>query len=131
MHELSIAHEIVKSVTRSMSEYPEAKIASITLSIGEYSGVDPDSLTFAFPIVAEDTPAQGAELILQTVTPALKCNDCGAGPVDTAVMRCPRCGSINVTLSSGRELEIKSIDVILPDEEPSEETAVKEKTAVK
>jgi len=125
MHELSIAHEIVKSVTQSMSEYPEARIDSITLSIGEYSGVDADSLTFAFPIAAEDTPAQGAELIIQTVTPSVKCNECGAGPVDTAVMRCPQCGSINVTLTTGRELEITSMDLILPDEEPSEATAVK------
>ena len=125
MHELSIAHEIVKSVTQSMSEYPDARVDSITLSIGEYSGIDPDSLIFAFPIAAEDTPAQGAELIIKTVTPAVKCNECGAGPVDSAVMRCPRCGSINVELLTGRELEITSMDLILPDEEPSEETTVK------
>lgn len=124
MHELSIAHEIVKSATQSMSEYPEARVDSITLSIGEYSGVDPDSLTFAFPIAAEGTPVQGAELIIKTVTPTVKCNECGEGPVDTKMMRCPRCGSIDVILSTGRELDITSMDLILPDEEPSEETAV-------
>lgn len=123
MHELSIAHEIIESVAASMAEYSGARPSSITLSVGEYSGVDPDALAFAFPIAAEDTSVQGAELIIKTIPPAVKCGDCGAGPVDTGMLRCPQCGSINVTLTTGRELEITSVELILPDEEPAGETA--------
>ena len=122
MHELSIAYEIIDSVTASMAEYSGARPSSITLSVGEYSGVDPEALSFAFPIAAEDTPVAGAELIIKTISPSIKCGDCGAGPIDTALMQCPRCGSVNVTLATGRELEITSVDLILPDEEPAHKT---------
>jgi len=32
-------------------------------------------------------------------------------------MQCPVCGSLNVTITSGRELAVSSVDLTLPEED--------------
>jgi len=120
MHELSIATEIVEIVTASLADYPGAKVTSVSLLIGTHSGVVPEALEFCFPLAAEGTPVEGAVLHMDSVPLRVKCHECGAGPVAANSVQCPRCGSIRVSVESGREIEISSIDLELPDESPAD-----------
>ena len=116
MHELSIAHNIVKIVTDNVVDYPGARVNSITVMVGIYSGVDPEALKFSFPIVSEGTAAEGAELHIDSVPFKLTCKECGSSSVVSESMRCPVCGSIEIAVELGRELTVSSIDLELPDE---------------
>ena len=49
MHELSIAKDIVAIAETNLAQYPGAKVTGITVSIGVFSGVDPEALKFCFP----------------------------------------------------------------------------------
>ncbi|MBN1292433.1 MAG: hydrogenase maturation nickel metallochaperone HypA [Candidatus Latescibacteria bacterium] len=126
MHELSIAQNIVESVRASIVEYPDCRVQSITLSVGEYSGIDPEALQFTFPIAAENTILQDTRLIINRVALTVMCKYCASESINVHGLQCPRCGSTNVTLTAGRELEIASIDLIIPDEEPEKENCPQE-----
>jgi len=116
MHELSIATEVVEIVTASVADYPAAKVRAVSLLIGTHSGVVPEALEFCFPLAAEGTPVEGAALQIEQVPLKIKCHNCGVGPVAASSIQCPECGSINVSVETGREIEISTIDLDVPDE---------------
>ena len=76
-----------------------------------------DSLRFAFEVLTERTMSEGAELEINMVKPRSLCLDCGAEyEHDRFHMVCPECGGYNTKLLAGRELQIDSIEVDLPDD---------------
>ena len=115
MHELSIAQNIAKIVADNVVDYPGARVNSITVMVGIYSGVDPEALRFSFPIASEGTAAEGAELHIDSVPFKLTCKECGSSVVSES-MHCPACGSMEIAVESGQELTVSSIDLDLPDE---------------
>jgi len=116
MHELSIAQDIVTVVAEHLAEYPGATVGTITVTIGRYSGVDPDALRFAFPLAAAESVVDGARLAIETRPFVFTCRACGAEPDSPETFRCPRCGSTDMELTSGKELEITAVEIELPDE---------------
>ena len=55
MHELGIAISILDAVRSQSSRYPGAHVRKVGVRIGEYSGVDTESLRFCFEtLVKED-----------------------------------------------------------------------------
>lgn len=117
MHELSIAIDAIDSVSASLAKYPGARVETVRLSLGIYSGIDPGALEFCFPLASEGTPVEGAELLIETVPLKVQCHECEANPVISDSLECPSCGSPRITVISGRDLTITSLDLILPDEE--------------
>ena len=60
----------------------------------------------------------GAELDIAMVRPRSRCLECGAEyDHDRFHMLCPECGSFATELVAGRELQIDSIEVDIPDGE--------------
>ena len=51
MHELSIAEELLEIITARASQEGIRKVEKINLRIGEFSGIMPDSLEFAFEML--------------------------------------------------------------------------------
>ncbi|MBA7558900.1 Hydrogenase maturation factor HybF [subsurface metagenome] len=119
MHELSIATELIDVVISHLDQYPDARVTSITLSVGVYSGVDPDALRFAFPVVAESTLLENAELIINSLPVTMKCDDCGEETASIDNIVCPKCRSVNIRIVKGTELEITSFEINEPDEASS------------
>jgi hydrogenase nickel incorporation protein HypA/HybF len=110
MHELAIAQNIVSIVESEAKKRGFAKVLSITLAVGEYSGVVPECLLELFPIAAQGTAAESAALRTYTVPAAVLCGDCGyAGPPKSGT--CPRCGSLAIRLTAGREFFVDSMEV--------------------
>jgi hydrogenase nickel incorporation protein HypA/HybF len=60
MHELSIAEELLQIITKKALQVGIGKIERINLKIGQFSGVLPDALIFAFEMLTKDTVAQDA-----------------------------------------------------------------------
>lgn len=116
MHELSIATNIINIVTANLTQYPGAKINSITVSVGVYSGMEPEALHFCFPLASEGTSVEGAKLHINVIPMKLTCNECGSCSEISSSMLCPVCGSLEITVESGRDLVVSSIDLTLPEE---------------
>jgi hydrogenase nickel incorporation protein HypA/HybF len=114
MHELSIAQAVVEQVTTHLASRPGAKAATVRLTVGVLSGVDPSALISAFPIAAHGSPLEAAELAIEIREPGFRCRDCGEKPDNTSYTRCPFCASPNLELETGAELEIDSVEIVEP-----------------
>jgi hydrogenase nickel incorporation protein HypA/HybF len=109
MHELSISSALVQT---AVTHAAGRRVSVVTVRAGHLRQVVPDSLRFWFGIVARETVVQGARLDLEIVPARLRCDDCThAWDADTPAFRCPACASGAVTVLSGEELEVESIEV--------------------
>ena len=118
MHEMGIMTGVLDSVNAAASGAGATKVTKITLSIGDMTEVIQDALEFAFEVMSEGTLSEGAELVVNTVAPRSMCLDCGEEfDHDRFHRACPVCGSVSTHLVRGRELDIESIEVDLPDDE--------------
>jgi hydrogenase nickel incorporation protein HypA/HybF len=112
MHEFSIATSLLEIISQEALAYQGAKVKAVTLKIGTLSGVVPEALEFAFQVLSEDTVAEGARLVIERVALRIACNACGTTsmPTDPFIV-CPLCGSGEVEIRAGRELEIESMEI--------------------
>ena len=116
MHELGIMTSVMDAVNQSAEQAGALKVLKVTLSIGEMTEAIEDSLRFAFEVLTENTLAEGAELVINMVKPKSECLVCGnVYEHDRFHMSCPACGGFATKLLAGRELQIDSIEVDMPD----------------
>jgi hydrogenase nickel incorporation protein HypA/HybF len=113
MHELAICQSVLAQALAVAASHDGRSVGRITLRIGPLAGVEPDLLSAAFPIVAAGTPCDGAILAIETIDVQVRCRNCGA----TAVVRpnrllCAACGGWQVTLLSGDEMLLASVDLL-------------------
>lgn len=113
MHEMGIAMQIIEIATASIpADMEGARIAKVNLKVGKLSAVVPDSLRFCFEIAAQDTPLGEAELNIEEVPVVIHCTDCNARwIIDEPLFTCRQCSSGSITVISGRELDIDSIEI--------------------
>ncbi|MBW2039741.1 MAG: hydrogenase maturation nickel metallochaperone HypA [Deltaproteobacteria bacterium] len=112
MHELAIAQSLLEIVEQEALPYSGARVTRVKLLIGKLSGVVPDALRFAFEVISQGGIAEGASLDIQEVPLRLRCHQCGeVFVVDDPFMTCPRCEGPEVEMVSGRELEIRSMEI--------------------
>lgn len=108
MHELSISQSVVDAV---VARTGDQRVIEVRLQVGRLSGVVADSLRFCFELVTDGTPLQGAALDIDEPPGSASCRDCGAVfPVSDLILLCP-CGSADVSVLTGRELAICSVEV--------------------
>ncbi len=108
MHELAITESIVDAVSTRL---PDARIECVRLEIGALSGVVADSVRFCFDLVTEGTNLQGARLEITEPPARCHCAACGADFEPVAPIAICPCGSADVTVLSGQELKITSVQV--------------------
>ena len=112
MHELSIAQALLEQVEATATKEQAIRVVKVVIAVGALSGVEPEALRAIFPLVAEGTAAAGAELCIEKVAACVTCRACGlAAQTDATFIGCATCGSRDVELSAGRELNIKSIEL--------------------
>ncbi|HIR42413.1 MAG TPA: hydrogenase maturation nickel metallochaperone HypA [Candidatus Aphodovivens avicola] len=119
MHELGIMTGVMDAVTKSAHDAGADKVLKVTLSVGEMTECIQDALEFAFEALTEDDPfVRDAELTINMIKPKSRCLECGAEfEHDRFHMFCPECDSFATELLAGRELQIDSIEVDIPDDE--------------
>ena len=109
MHELSVASAILNT---ALKHCDGRRVTVVNVRVGRLRQVVPSSLEFYFEIVARSTACEGAALELVEIDARLQCNDCErAWSPGIPAFRCPDCGSANVEVSAGEELEIDYIEV--------------------
>lgn len=112
MHELSITQNILDI---ALANAPEGgKITKISVKVGEFTYVDPECVKFYFEELSRGTAAEGAVIEAEKTAIKIKCGSCGKEnslSKDELAFICPACRSKEVTLTSGRELFVESIEV--------------------
>jgi hydrogenase nickel incorporation protein HypA/HybF len=107
MHELSIAESVVESVRERTGD---RQVTIVRLRVGRLSGVVPDALRFCFELVAAGTPLEGAELQIEEPHGVAHCRSCERDfEIDIPILLCD-CGSADVSVRSGDELQVKSVE---------------------
>jgi hydrogenase nickel incorporation protein HypA/HybF len=113
MHEMGIALQVIEIAVASIPEdLRRARVARVNLTVGKLSAVVSDSLRFCFEVAAKETPLEGAELAIEEIDVVARCSACDhQWTIEGPAFSCPRCHSGNITLVSGRELDIRSIEI--------------------
>lgn len=106
MHELGITRNIVSIVSEKAQG---EKITQVTLEIGKFSAVLPESIRFCFDIVSQGTVVEGAALEIIEIPGTAECRTCGTQfELEQLYGRCP-CGSAAITRLTGEEMLIKQM----------------------
>jgi len=112
MHELGTIYYVMKTVENLAEENSLKKIGSITLEVGEVSGIVPEFLQDFWLYAREKTELfKETELRIETLHAVTYCQDCQQ-TYDTVPQgkTCPNCGSGNTFLVTGNEYNIKEIE---------------------
>jgi len=121
MHELGICQEILSSSIAAAEKQGAVRIREIRVDIGELAEVVEYPLQFAFESLSPGTMAEGATLVVNNIPGRSRCGQCGHefehGRFDAV---CPKCDNPFNESIGGRELDIASIDVEMPDEDTEE-----------
>lgn len=109
MHEFSIASAVVATAAKHAEG---RRVTVVALRVGALRQVVPEALEFAFAIVTRETVCEGARLDWEVVPLRVRCTPCAReAELERPPFRCPACGSGDVTVVAGEELEVESIEV--------------------
>lgn len=111
MHEMGIMQGILDASFEAAQDAGKSKISLIKVTIGELTEIQDYALEFAFEALSAGTMAEGAKFEMTFLEPKSTCQDCGYTYThDHFTMTCPKCGSFDVKLMQGRELQIDAIE---------------------
>jgi hydrogenase nickel incorporation protein HypA/HybF len=109
VHELSLCEAILHKIEAHAEGRP---VTAVSVRIGHLRQVVPDALQFSWEVVTEFTSAKGSRLLIEQVPAVVECASCGQRTtLDMPVLCCGVCESFDVTLMSGEELQLVSMDV--------------------
>ena len=113
MHEVSIVEALIEQVEGEVTRAGACgKVTRLVLSIGRLSGVQVDSIRFAFELLSPDTIVEGAALEIETPPAVCVCAACGARTeLEELCLECPACDSHEISIEGGREMLLLTIDV--------------------
>lgn len=116
MHEMGIMAGVLDTVRRSAEDAGATRVLSVSLSIGQMTEAVEEILVFAWEALSEGTICEGSELHVNMVAPRSRCPEClGEFEHDRFHRNCPACGNPLTELIAGREMQLDSIEVEIPD----------------
>ena len=87
-------------------------VTRVTVRIGHLRQVVPDALQFGWEMLTDDTDLKGCQLVIEQIPAIVECPGCQAKTtLDMPILACGSCGSFDVTLLSGEEFLLVSMEV--------------------
>jgi hydrogenase nickel incorporation protein HypA/HybF len=118
VHELSISEAIAKVV---LEHAGGRQVESVQVRVGALRQIVPDALTFCWDVVSRQPQLEGSRLEIEHIDGVIECAECATrSTLNEFVLRCPACGGGLVTVVSGEEFLITSIDLTADDESAAE-----------
>ncbi len=113
MHELSIVTSIVEIAGRETRKAQAKSVSKIELDIGVLSGVEMQAFDFAWEQAVQDTVLAKAARKVNRLAAIAECEDCSHRfEAESLYELCPRCGGINTQLLQGKEMKVKSLELV-------------------
>jgi len=110
VHELSLCDDLLSQVVTIAAQNNAQSVESITVQIGELSGVEPILLESAFDLIKVGSIAEQAQLIIQSSPVTVFCRECGAeSEVPVNKLLCYACQSHETDVIKGNELILASV----------------------
>ena len=118
MHELSIAHEILRTCRHAVAGHGQGRLETVRVVVGELSAVEPDLLCFAWEALTAEGRDAGSRLDVEWRPARQHCPACREDKPRAAgswLRLCPDCGAV-LQVDGGDELDVLQVTFI-PDEE--------------
>lgn len=114
MHELGTIIYVIDTIEKLAVEEKLTQVGSITLQVGEVSGIVPDYLTdFWLYARKKSELLKETELKIEKLPAVTFCQDCKQTyPTVEFAKVCPHCKSENTFLVMGNEFSIKEIEAM-------------------
>ena len=110
MHELALCRSISQIALRASRG---RRVRRVEIDVGALRQVVPPTLVSCWDIVRRGTPLADAELAVNDIAAVVTCDECGARTqLVEPYLLCGACGSAKVSVLSGREFLVRSLDVI-------------------
>lgn len=112
MHELAVTESILNLAVDYAEQASATRVTDLHLVIGQLSAIVDDSIQFYWDIISKDTLCAGSVLHFERVPARLQCKECGMEyTLSRELEACPACDSIRLTVLSGEEFRLESIQV--------------------
>ena len=112
MHEVAISEALLEQLVTLAGQHGWTRLSRVWVRMGLLSGVVPEALEFSFSAMATGTPAEGAELVMETLPGRFGCAACGEFDLERFEFACPQCGGPLRLLKAGRELMISAVELM-------------------
>jgi hydrogenase nickel incorporation protein HypA/HybF len=114
MHEMGIANSVLEAAHQEAAKRPGTRVLKVGLRIGEWAGVDPESLRFCFEaLVRGDNEPPSLEI--EFLARKNRCPECGnVFALERFQIECPQCGAEVTEPVSGDELELAFVELEEP-----------------
>jgi len=112
MHELSVTENILEIALRYARQNEATRVTALNLVIGRLASIVDESVQFYWDIISQDTICAGSTLRFERIPAQMNCLKCGheydhEGDLDV----CPACASPQVTVMSGDQFYLDSIEI--------------------
>jgi len=112
LHEMSIAMSVAQIAVERAREEGATRALSVTVEVGELSGVTPEALEFCYCAAVMGGLAEGSRLVIKRIPAVAVCGECGETfAPDQRIFVCPKCEGFTASLKSGEELAVIEIEV--------------------
>ena len=112
MHEMSIAQSILDIVDEYMTKENGRKLTEVAIEVGELTAVVPDSLTFCYEALVENSPYRDSKIHIKIIPLTGICAKCSKSfKIKNFEFACPDCQSSSIDVKGGQELRISHLEV--------------------
>jgi len=112
MHETSIAQNLLSIILEKAKECNAKRITKVTLKIGEFAGINQESLKFAFKNLTQKSIVERAIVEIIPLPLLGKCRKCEKEfTINREEFKCPKCGCLELDIISGEDLYIDNIEI--------------------
>jgi hydrogenase nickel insertion protein HypA len=124
MHEAALAYSILKTILEVASKNKAKEVLRVQMEVGEICLVNMEQLTLNIGMFARETIAKDMEFSVKKVETKIRCKECSYfGGIEykevdpewhyrVPIFGCVRCKSNMTEIVQGKDLTIRSIDVV-------------------
>ncbi len=112
MHEMSLMDPLIHAALHSAEDHGAKRITAMRLRVGKRYQTTPEALQLSYEMCTGGTIAEGCQFLFEEIPVSGECRACG-GQVESedVLLMCPVCGSVDVAVLHGDELELVDIEI--------------------
>jgi len=104
---------IINITEKELKKVKKKNVEQIELEIGSISGVEISSLDYVWKAAIRKTVLENATLKINFIKAKAKCLTCKTTfKVEEVYDNCPKCNGYSKTILQGKEIRIKSLEII-------------------